>query len=295
MSFIKPTNFKLAVPNKGRLKDPTLNMLHRAGYKFRVRDRSLYATCLNTGIVLIFVRSDDIPVLLHQGVVDAGITGEDLIAEKQSSAKKALDLGFGKCRLCLAIPENTTHSAIKQFEGKTIATSFPEITRSFFHQKKVKVKIIEMSGSVEVMVSLGLAEAIVDIVETGDSLKDNQLKIFNEIGTYQTSLFVKEELEQGPEQDNNKTIVRQLKRKLEGIVLSNQYVLLEYNVPMEKLSTAKKITPGFDSPTISSLEDQKKLAVRVMVPKDKIHQVIDQLQNTGATAILQTEILNCRL
>ena len=223
-----------------------------------------------------------------------GLLEKILIVEKQSKAKKILDLGFGKCHLCLAVPEKTTSSDIKQFEGKTIATSFPEITRVFFNKKKIKVKIIEMSGSVEVMIALGLSDAVVDIVETGDSLKDNQLKVFEKIGTYQTSLFVKKELEHS-NYDANKTIIKQLKRKLEGIVLSNQYVLLEYNISTEKLSEAKKITPGFDSPTISALENQKKLAVRVMVAKDEIHKAIDQLQNIGATAILQTEILNCRL
>ena len=279
--------YKLAIPNKGRLKDPAINMLKKAGFTFRIKDRILYATCKSTDLLLILTRADDIPILIDKGVVHMGITGEDVVEERNVDLIKYLELGFGGCRLCVAVPDDLDIK-LSELRGKTIATSFPVITKKFFKEKEVEIKCIEMNGGVEIMVGLGLADAIVDIVETGDSLKDNQLKIHSEINSYQTSFFVNKE-------HLNDPFINQIKRRLEGIVIAKKYALLEYNIPKASLKKAEILTPGFKSPTISSLEDKNWLAVRVMVPKNIIPRVMDELEKLGASAMMELSINNCRL
>lgn len=288
MNLSSTDRIKFALPTKGRLKDPAIDILKKAGFKFRTVGRNLYATCTNAEIVFIFVRADDIPVLVDSGTIDVGITGSDLIVERNAAVEKIMPLGFGKCRLCVAVPDTHEGDDHSFFEGKTIATSFPHMTESFFRGKNVAVKSVEMNGSVEIMVALGLAQGIVDLVETGDSLRDNNLRIFSEIGNYEATLICHPDVVED-------TRLQQIKRRIEGVLVAQQYSSLEYNIPKELLPEAEKITPGFNAPTISSLDNEDWLAVKVMVRKKDIIHVMDQLEELGATAIMETEILNCRL
>ena len=278
----------LAIPNKGRLKEPTLRLLKKAGYNFRKRDRLLYSTCTNADLQIYFLRTDDIPVLVDSGVIDMGITGSDLLAERKVSVDEVLALNYGRCRLCVAVKDDFKGDEIKDLEGKTIATSFPEITEQYFSEKGVSITCIEMNGSLEIMVGLKLADAIVDIVETGDTLRDNNLKVFKEINTYRTVVVAHKKVSQLPK-------VRKIVRRLEGILIAEEYSLLEYNIKGEVLKKAEKITPGFESPTISELDEPDWFAVKVMVKKKEVVDTMDRLEAIGATAILETEILNCRL
>lgn len=279
--------YKLAIPNKGRLKEPAIDMLKKAGFHFRVRDKTLYATCRYSNLMLILARADDIPVLIERNIVHMGITGEDLVEERRASLENLLPLEFGKCRLCLSVPEKFNIN-LKELAGKNIATSFPVITKKYFKTQQIDITCIEMNGGVEIMVGLGLADAIVDLVETGDSLKDNQLKIHSEIGSYQTCFFTNKK-------NKKDAFVTQVKRRLEGIVIAQKYALLEYNIPKSALKKAEKITPGFKSPTVSKLEEKNWYAIRVMVPKQNISLVMDALENLGASAIMELAINNCRL
>jgi ATP phosphoribosyltransferase len=284
-----PSKLKFALPSKGRLKDPAIELLHQAGFKFRVKGRNLYSTCTTDDITFIYARTDDIPVLVDSGVVDAGITGSDLIIESNSDVSEIMSLGFGRCRLCVAIKEDSNVTDISFLSGKTIATSFPNVTKSFFSENGINnVKIVEMNGSVEIMVALGLADAIVDIVETGDSLRDNNLKVFSDIGRYETVMIA-----------NNSKVsderLLRLKRRVEGIILATKYSILEYNISKDNLSKAEELTPGYKSPTVSQLEDENWFAVKVMVKKSDVPFVMDSLEKIGATAIFETDIINCRL
>lgn len=279
---------KFAIPTKGRLKDPSIELLKRSGYSFRTTGRNLYATCLNEDIIFIFVRADDIPVLVDSGVIDIGITGSDLIIERGASVEEILKLNFGKCRLCVAVRDNISDKDLSFLEGKTVATSFPVTSTDYFKKNGVNVKCVEMNGSVEIMIALNLADAIVDLVETGDSLRDNNLKIFSDIGHYQAVLISNKNLKDNPR-------VLKIKRRIDGILVANQYSMLEYNIKTDLLKKAESITPGFESPTVSSLDEKGWSAVKVMVKKNEIVAVMDKLAEIGATAILETEILNCRL
>jgi len=288
MNLTETDRIKFAIPSKGRLKDPTIELLKKAGFKFRTQGRNLYATCTNYDIVFIFIRADDIPVLVDSGVVDLGITGSDLILERNADVVKILPLGYGQCRLCVAIKESWSPESIKDLEGKNIATSFPVLTRDFFKKSNVDVNCIEMNGSVEIMIALNLAHAIVDIVETGDSLRDNNLKVFSDIGVYETTLVAHKSAA-----DDER--IEKIKRRIEGVLVANQYSMLEYNIKEKFLKDAEKVTPGFDSPTVSRLDLEDWFAVKVMVKKSDVVQVMDRLEAVGATAIIETEITNCRL
>jgi len=288
MNIAEIEMLKFAIPSKGRLKDPTIDILKRAGYKFRASGRNLYATCTNADIMFIFVRADDIPVLVHTGVVDLGITGSDLVIEREATVETILDLGYGKCRLCVAVKDDFSERDLSSFEGKNIATSFPVMTSEYFAKKGVNIQCIEMNGSVEIMVGLRLAEAIVDIVETGDSLRDNNLKVHSDIGSYETTLIANKNSLDRPE-------IQIIKRRIEGVLVASRYSLLEYNIEEKNLEAAEKVTPGFESPTVSKLDQDNWYAVKVMVKKGDVVQVMDNLEDIGATAILETDIANCRL
>ncbi len=283
-----PDRIKFAIPAKGRLNEPTIELLQRAGFNFRAKGRNLYATCTNEALTFIFVRTDDIPVLVDSGAVDAGITGSDLIEERSAQADVIMPLEIGKCRLCIAVKDDYSHTELSSLNGKKIATSFPIITENYFKKHNVSVNIIKMNGSVEIMVALQLADAIVDIVETGDSLRDNNLKIFAEIGSYETVLIANKTISGDPR-------IEQIKRRIKGILVASKFSILEYNIPERLLPDAEKITPGYESPTISRLDEAGWLAVKVMVEKKIIHKIMDQLETLGASAIFESEIKNCRL
>lgn len=288
MNLSDSGRLKFAIPSKGRLMEPTIDLLKKSGFKFRAQGRNLYATCTNYDIVFIFIRADDIPVLVDSGVVDLGITGSDLIQERKADVVHLLNLGYGQCRLCVAVRDEWKDDKLESLTGKNIATSFPVMTSGFFKNHNVHVNCIEMNGSVEIMIALNLAEAIVDIVETGDSLRDNNLKVYKEIGLYETTLISSKKIA-GDER------VTKIKRRIEGVLVASNYSMLEYNIHESKLKEAEKITPGFESPTVSKLDEKEWLAVKVMVKKGEVVQVMDRLEALGATAIIETEIMNCRL
>lgn len=279
---------RVALPGKGRLREPTIELLKKAGFDFRTKDRNLYATCTNAEIVFIFVRTDDIPVLVESGVVDVGLTGSDLILERSANVETVFNLGYGKCRLCVAVRDEYDSTDLAALKGKTIATSFPTITKGFFRENGIDVNCVEMNGSVEIMVALGLADAIVDIVETGDSLRDNNLKVLKDIGRYETVMVCNRSVVSDPR-------VANMKRRIEGILVASRYSILEFNIKEAALRNAEKIAPGYESPTVSRLDEPGWVAVKVMVQKDSVADTMDRLQDIGATAILETEVKNCRL
>ncbi|MCL2025409.1 MAG: ATP phosphoribosyltransferase [Leptospirales bacterium] len=288
MTIKNGERIKFALPSKGRISEPSINLLHRAGYTFRTQGRNLYATCTNDNIIFIFVRADDIPVLVASGAIDIGITGSDLIIEHEADVAEILPLGFGKCRLCVAVKNNFSGTGLSSFAGKNIATSFPKMASDFFAKSNVPVNCIRMKGSVEIMIDLNLADGIVDLVETGDSLRDNDMRVFAEIGSYEAELIASKKIASSPE-------IQQIKRRIEGILIADMYALIEYNIPESRLKEAERITPGYSSPTVSRLDKEGWLAVKVMVKKSEIAAAMDLLESIGAAAILETPVKNCRL
>ena len=281
-------NLRIGIPSKGRLADVSMQLLKEAGLSFRRQDRSLFARVREMPIDVTFLRTDDIPILCAEGAIDMGITGADLVTESGVELVERLQLGMGNCRLAICVPEDGDVQSPKDLAGKRIATSFPRVTQHYLAQHKTSGHIVRLTGSVEVMIALGVADAIVDLVETGSTLAANRLKILDEIGTYETVLV------QNPATEHQ-ALADRVVRRLEGVVIARAYSLLEYNVPADKLAAAEKITPGFESPTVNRLEEENWFAVRAMVKRHEVIEIMEKLETLGATAILETAIANCRL
>ncbi len=281
-------NIRIGLPSKGRLSDLAIELLKEAGIRFRRQNRSLFAKVRGLPIDIIFLRTDDIPVLCAEGAIDMGITGSDLVAEANVDVDTRLSLNVGKCRLAICVPDDLEFNDPNQLDGQRIATSFTNVTTNFLAEHNAVAHLVPLSGSVEIMIALGIADVIVDLVETGSTLAANRLKIAHEIGHYETVLIQNK-------QQRHSELAQRVIRRLEGVVIARGYSLLEYNIPQENLEAALKITPGFKSPTITPLDDQQWSAVRVMVKSSEITTVMDQLEEIQASAILETPINNCRL
>jgi ATP phosphoribosyltransferase len=281
-------NLRIGIPSKGRLAEAAAELLIEAGLSFRRQERGLFARVRDMPIDVTFLRTDDIPVLCAEGAIDMGITGGDLIEETGVKLTPRLSLGMGNWRLAICVPEDSRIGKPSDLAGRRIATSFPNVTRNYLKRHKVEAHTVELSGSVEVMIALGVADAIVDLVETGSTLAANRLMVLDELGRYEAVLV------QNPATSHGKLGDRVV-RRLEGVVIARSYSLLEYNVPESKLAEAEKITPGFESPTINKLEEPGWFAVRAMVKRSDVIEIMERLESLGATAILETTITNCRL
>ncbi len=281
-------NLRIGIPSKGRLAELSTQLLKDAGLRFRRQDRSLFARVRDMPIDITFLRTDDIPILCAEGAIDLGITGEDLVAESGEKLAARLNLGVGNCRLAVCVPDDGEVKTPKDLDGKRIATSFPRVTQEYLAGHGATAHTVKLTGSVEVMIALGVADAIVDLVETGSTLAANRLRILDEIGSYETVLV------QNPNTTHT-ALADRIVRRLEGVVIARAYSLLEYNVPTEKLAEAEKFTPGFNSPTVNRLEDPAWSSVRAMVKRGEVIEIMEKLEALGATAILETAIANCRL
>lgn len=282
------SNLRIGVPSKGRLSEVAAELLKQAGLSFRRQERSLFARVGEMPVDITFLRTDDIPLLCAEGAIDMGITGSDLLAEASVDVVTRLALGIGKCKLALCVPDSSAITSPAQLGGKRVATSFPNVTRRYLSEHKADVHLVNLGGSVEIMITLGVADAIVDLVETGSTLAANRLRVLAEIGRYESVIIQNHARREADLADR-------VVRRLEGVVIARSWSLLEYNLPREKLSEAEKITPGFNSPTVNALEDPAWCAVRVMVRRGEVIDVMERLEALGAHAILETQINNCRL
>jgi ATP phosphoribosyltransferase len=279
---------RIGVPSKGRLAEVAAQLLADAGLAFRRTERTLFARCKDMPVEVTFLRTDDIPVLVAEGAIDLGVTGADLVAESGADVIRRLDLGVGTCRLALCVPDDAPLADPRHLAGKRIATSFPRITRAWLATHGVEAHFVELTGSVEVMIALGVADAIVDLVETGSTLAANRLRILAELGRYETVLVQSRDVA-------DPALADRIVRRLDGIVIARGWSLLEYNVPRAQLAEAEVITPGFNSPTVMQLEDPAWCAIRAMVKRGEVHAVMERLEAIGASAIIETRIANCRL
>jgi ATP phosphoribosyltransferase len=282
------SEMRIGVPSKGRLAELSEELLLQSGLNYRRQNRTLFARVKEMPIEITFLRPDDIPVLCAEGAIDMGITGSDLVEESGADVITRLHLGVGNCRLALCVPIESKATSARDLNGCKIATSFPRITRDYLSSFDSHAHMVELSGSVEVMVTLGVADCIVDLVETGSTLAANRLRVLDEIGKYETVLI------------QNKShafhdLAERVARRIEGVVIAQAYSLLEYNVQRAILAEAEAITPGFKSPTINPLEDKDWCAIKVMIRRSEVISVMERLEKLGATAILETRIANCRL
>ncbi len=287
--MIPDERLRIAVPSKGRLREAALSTLERAGLRFKISGRRLFSVCSDTGTRIIFTNTADIPVLVAEGVVDLGITGSDQVLEKRVDVVEHRRLGFGRCRLSIAVHKDAPYRSSADLAGKVVGAKFVNLARDYFESKGVaNVQLIEIQGAVEVMVLLGLVDGIVEIVETGNSLVENDLIELEQVLEAEAVLI-------GSAEPRDAELSDQLLRRIDGVLAAARYTLLEYNCPADRIEEATRITPGFSSPTVGYLQDHAWLAVKVLVEKSTTQRVIDALEGIGCVAILETELRHARL
>lgn len=276
---------RIAVQKSGRLSDDSLKLIKECGIKFYNGTGKLKSTATNFPVEFLFLRDDDIPGYVADGVADLGIVGENELVEKDKKVQTLKKLGFSKCRLSLAIPKGQTYSGISYFEGKNIATSYPKILGDYLEKKGINAEIHEISGSVEIAPSIGLAEGICDIVSSGSTLMMNGLKEVEEIFTSEAVLIANENLE-GWKQE----IVEKLLFRINAVQKgkSNKYVLL--NAPNHALDNIISLIPGMRSPTILPLAQEGWSSVHSVLNEDQFWENIEELRAAGAEGILVVPI-----
>ena len=280
---------RVAVPNKGRLAEQTLTLFEKAGLKAESRvDRALVAN-LGEEFQAIFVRAQDIPEFVADGAADLGVTGADLVAESGQGVSELLDLGFGTCRLAVAVREDSpVRDARELADGTRIATSFPRITRNFFEANQVAAEVAPVSGAAEIAPHLGVADVIVDLVSTGSTLKVNGLR---EIGTIMESSarLIANRVATGSEEKGSR--IAELVTALESVIRARTKRYLMANVPRDRLDEVKVIIPGLSGPTIIEIQNGGGwVAAHAVVESRKIYQTIIRLKEIGAEGILVTSI-----
>ncbi len=279
---------RVAVPNKGQLSDPARDMLREAGYAAAANSRELVVQDPENDVEFFFLRPRDIATYVGRGTLDVGITGEDLLADSGSQAKTILELGFAPSTFRLAAPLGTAKSA-SDLAGKRIATSYPTILNNWFSAQGISADVVTLDGAVENAVRLGVADAVADVVATGTTLKQAGLEIIGDpIFKSQSVLISRNNIE-----DQNAVDV--FVRRLQGVITARAYVLVDYDIPNTLIDKACAITPGIESPTVSTLHDSAWSAVRAMVPRKQVHSVMDELYDLGARGVIVTDIHACRI
>ena len=271
----------LAVPSKGRMSQPALELCAAAGLSFEVSDRALVVPCSNAPVDLLLVRADDIPEYVQDGVVDGGITGANLVVEHGADVVELAPLGFGRCRLAAAVPEDARFERLEDLGGLRIATSFPVTTRVKLAELGIEVTLVEVSGSVEVAPRLGLADAIVDLVSTGSTLAANGLRTVGALLDSQAVLIGARTPRDGREE-----LLARLELMLRGVVAARRRRYLMMNAPAAALAAISEALPGMGSPTVLPLADEGMIAVHAAVDVDRVWDLLPRLKELGASSIL---------
>lgn len=278
---------RIAVPNKGSLSDPAAQLLREAGYKQRRDPRELVLVDARNEVEFFFLRPRDVAVYVGSGTVHAGITGRDLLLDSGAEATEHLELGFGGSTFRYAAPADAATS-IEDIAGKRVATSYPRLVKHHLKSFDVEATVVRLDGAVESSVRLGVADVVADVVSTGTTLRAAGLEIFGEPILKSEAILIK-----GPDVSDAELSV--LTGRLRGVLMARQFVLVDYDVPNDRLDEAVAVTPGFEAPTVTPLHGKDWHAVRVMVPRSEMNHIMDSLYAAGARAILTTELLAVRV
>ena len=272
---------RIAVQSKGRLYDETMMLLEEACINLYKAKRTLLISAKDFPVEVVFLRDDDIPQSVANGTADVGIVGENEYVEKGSEAELIKRLGFSKCRLSLAIPKDEDYNGVTWFEGKTIATSYPGILKTFLQEKGIKANTHVITGSVEIAPGIGLADAIFDIVSSGSTLVSNQLKEVEVVMQSEALLIGNKDLT-----DEKREILNELLFRFEAIQMAEgkKYVLL--NAPKDKLDEIIEVLPGMKSPTVTPLANGEWVSVQSVIAEKHFWEIIGKLKSLGAEGIL---------
>jgi len=278
---------RVAVPNKGTLAEPAWEMLAEAGYQQRHDAKDLTVIDATNEVEFFFLRPKDIAIYVGSGELDFGVTGRDLALDSEAPVTERLALGFGASTFRYAAADGRDWK-VGDLEGLRVATAYPRLVRSDLGRHGVQAEVIRLDGAVEISVQLGVADAIADVVGSGRTLRQHGLAAFGDpICSSEAVLLEGSTAGDSPEK-------AQLAARLQGVVFAQQYLMLDYDCPRSVLEDVVAITPGLESPTVSSLADTSWVAVRAMVPRREVNRIMDQLSARGAKAILASDIRSCR-
>jgi ATP phosphoribosyltransferase len=279
---------RIAVPNKGSLSEPAVQMLVEAGYRQRSDPRELVLQDPDNDTEFFYLRPRDIAVYVGSGRLDAGVTGRDLLLDSAAPADEILPLGFAASTFRFAARPGTAQD-VQGVAGLRVAAAYPGLVQAYLAGHGVQADVIRLDGAVETAVRLGVADVIADVVSTGTTLRQAGLEMFGPAILESEAILVRRS---GAEPS---AVVDQLVRRLQGVIVARTYVLMDYDIPAELLETAVRLTPGFESPTVSPLHESGWVAVRAMVPRRETNNVMDDLWDAGARGIIVTDIHACRL
>ena len=280
------TSLRIAVQKSGRLTDKTLNLLEAIGLHFDDYKRSLLVRCLNFDVELLLIRDDDIPEYVEDGVCDLGFVGANTVAEDEADVTILRGLGYGVCRLSIAIPKNGSAKTVEDLNGKKVATSYPVLTGKFFEKRGLDVDIITLSGSVEIAPRLEIADGISDLVSTGGTLRANGLVEIEKIFDSETQLIQTNK----PLSEGKQKLIEKILQRIEGHKLASESRYIMMNAPEEALPEIKEIIPSLKSPTVVPLADNGMVAIHTVVPLSTFWNVMENLKEAGATGIVMLPI-----
>ncbi|HEX3223517.1 MAG TPA: ATP phosphoribosyltransferase [Nocardioides sp.] len=278
---------RIAVPNKGSLSQAATDMLRESGYRQRSDAKELTLVDVDNGVEFFYLRPRDIALYVGEGTLDVGITGRDLLLDSGAKAEEVLGLGFGRSTFRFAGPTGQ-YTEVAQLRGTRIATSYVGIVRQYLAERGIDATVNRLDGAVESSVQLGVADVIADVVETGSTLAKAGLEIFGEPILRSEAVLITRGSEAPPGFDV-------FRRRLEGVMVARSYVMMDYDIPEDRVGEAVEMTPGIESPTVSPLHREGWVAVRAMVPRASAQRVMDELWTIGARGILVTDIHACRL
>lgn len=279
---------KIAVPSKGRISNPSIEILEKAGLGLKDNNnRKLISETYNKDIDIMFVRASDIPEFVSDGIVDMGISGIDLIKESESEVVELLKLNFGQTRLVLASPEDSQINSIDDLTSEmTIATEFPTLTRKYLEKHDLNSKIVKLSGSTEIAPLIGIADLITDLTSTGTTLKMNRLKIIDTILESSIVLITNNE-----SLETKKDLIEAVTRSVKGVIDAFGKKLIMMNVKSKDLDEVRKLMPSMEGPTVSEvLSKEKTVAIQAVIDEDQVFELVNDLRNAGAKDILVVPI-----
>jgi len=283
MSKIQNKNLKLAIQKEGRLSDDTLDFLRKVGLDFESYQQKLFSTVRNFPLEILYVRDNDIPNYVSSGTVDLGIIGQNILNEERPKVKKLLNLRFGFCSLVVAVPKESTIFNLSDLTGKIIATSYPASTRNFFKKKNVSIKVLPISGSVEVTPVLGIAQAIVDLTSTGSTLALNDLRTLANIYDSEAVLIANENVVTS---EGKNILLTKLLTRFKAVLSAKNYRYVMMNVPSKILPKLKKFMPSLKSLTNSKVAWDGLISVQSVIKEDFFWETIEKVKTLGARGII---------
>jgi ATP phosphoribosyltransferase len=282
---------RVAVPNKGTLSEPASEILSEAGYRRRTDSKDLTVIDPANQVEFFFLRPKDIAIYVGSGELDFGITGRDLVRDSDAPVRERLALGFGSSSFRYAGPAGRAWTPT-DLAGKRIATAYPNLVRKDLAERGIEATVIRLDGAVEISVQLGVADAIADVVGSGRTLSLHNLVAFGDPLCDSEAVLIERTDEDG--QVGTRAARDQLIARIQGVVFGQQYLMLDYDCPRSVLDEATAITPGLESPTIAPLADPDWVAIRALVPRRGVNEIMDELATIGAKAILASDIRFCR-